>query len=88
MMGAHALREGFDPGLVVHMGKILECGAAAAYPRHGSDGLLGTVERDAFTLTFASEYDLSMKARFGIVAPYAPKLICEFQPGALQPMFP
>ena len=50
MMGAHALREGFDPGLVVHMGKILECGAAAAYPRHGSDGLLGTVERDSFTV--------------------------------------
>lgn len=50
MMGAHALREGFDRGLVTHMGKILECGAAAAYPRHGSDGLLGTVERDAFTV--------------------------------------
>lgn len=50
MMGAHALRAGFDPGLVVHMGKILECGAAAAYPRHGSDGLLGTVARDGFTV--------------------------------------
>ena len=48
MMGAHALREGFDPGPVVHMGKILECGAAAAYPRHGSDGLIGIVERDGF----------------------------------------
>ena len=50
MMGAHALREGFDPGPVVHMGKILECGAAAAYPRHGSDGLIGIVDRDGFTV--------------------------------------
>jgi hypothetical protein len=50
MMGAHALREGFDPGLVVHMGKILECGAAAAYPRHGSDGLIGIVDRGGFTV--------------------------------------
>ncbi len=50
MMGAHALMQGFDRGLVVHMGKLLECGGAAAYPRHGSDGLLGTIERDSFTV--------------------------------------
>src|SRR5690606_34555662 len=32
----------------VHMGKILECGAAAAHPRHGTDGLIGTLLDDAF----------------------------------------
>jgi Acyclic terpene utilisation family protein AtuA len=48
VIGALPLRAGFDPGLVIHMGKILECGAAAAYPRHGSDSLLGVIERDAF----------------------------------------
>ena len=32
------------------MGKLLECGGAAAYPRHGSDGLLATLDRDLFTV--------------------------------------
>ncbi len=50
MMGAHAWMRGFDRGLVVHMGKLLECGGAASYPRHGSDGLLGTIERDSFVV--------------------------------------
>lgn len=50
MMGALPLREGFDAGLVIHMGKILECGGAAAYPRHGSDSLLGVIERDGFVV--------------------------------------
>src|SRR4029450_11546141 len=36
-IGALPMRAGFDPGLVIHMGKILECGGPAAYPRHGSD---------------------------------------------------
>jgi hypothetical protein len=50
VIGALPMRAGFDPGLVIHMGKILECGGAAAYPRHGSDALLGTIEPDAFTV--------------------------------------
>jgi hypothetical protein len=49
-IGAVPLRAGFDPGLVIHMGKILECGGAAAYPRHGSDSLLGFIEEDAFVV--------------------------------------
>ncbi len=49
-IGALAMREGFDPGLVIHMGKILECGGAAAYPRHGSDSLLGVIDHDSFTV--------------------------------------
>jgi hypothetical protein len=48
VMAAYALRLGFDPGIAIHMGKILECGAAAAYPRHGSDCLLGVLHEDHF----------------------------------------
>jgi hypothetical protein len=32
------------------MGKILECGGAAAYPRHGSDSLLGVIDGESFTV--------------------------------------
>ena len=48
VMAAYPLRLGFDPGVAIHMGKILECGAAAAYPRHGTDSLLGFVYDDCF----------------------------------------
>lgn len=48
VMASYPLRLGFDPGITVHMGKILECGAAAAYPRHGSDSLLGYLYDDCF----------------------------------------
>jgi hypothetical protein len=48
IMAAPALARGHAPDLAVHMGKILECGAAAAYPRHGTDGLLGTLYADHF----------------------------------------
>ena len=44
-IGALPMRAGFDPALVIHMGKILECGGAAAYPRHGSDSLLGFMQQ-------------------------------------------
>lgn len=50
VVAAPALRAGFDTALALHMGKILECGGAAAYPRHGSDSLLGVIERDSFTV--------------------------------------
>lgn len=48
VMAAPALARGYPPALAVHLGKILECGAAAAYPRHGTDGLLGTLLPDSF----------------------------------------
>ena len=51
IMAAPALRRGYDPALAMHMGKILECGAAAAEPRHGTDGLLGTILADGFLVT-------------------------------------
>jgi hypothetical protein len=50
VMAAPAMRAGFDIALAYHMGKILECGGAAAYPRHGSDSLLGVIDRDAFVV--------------------------------------
>jgi len=41
---------GFDPGLAMHMGKILECAAIAATPGSGADCAMGTLKRDAFIL--------------------------------------
>lgn len=50
VIAALPIRAGFDRALAIHMGKILECGGAAAYPRHGSDSLLGVIDRDSFTV--------------------------------------
>jgi hypothetical protein len=50
VIAALPIRAGFDRALAIHMGKILECGGAAAYPRHGSDSLLGVIERESFTV--------------------------------------
>ena len=50
MMGAHALREGFDPAPSSTWARSSSAARAAAYPRHGSDGLLGIVDRDGFTV--------------------------------------
>lgn len=47
-LGALAMLRGYDPALVIHLGKILECGGAASYPRHGSDSLLGFLGQDHF----------------------------------------
>jgi len=41
---------GYDEGLALHMGKILECGAIAATPGSGADCVLGTLTRDTFVL--------------------------------------
>jgi len=41
---------GFDPGLAIHMGKILECAAIAALPGSGADCAFGTLRRDSFVL--------------------------------------
>ncbi|MEG6522427.1 acyclic terpene utilization AtuA family protein [Desulfotomaculum sp. 1211_IL3151] len=48
VFSAAALMAGFDKGLAIHMGKILECGAIAASPGSGSDCLLGTLREDCF----------------------------------------
>ncbi len=41
---------GFDPGLALHMGKILECAAIAATPGSGADCVLGILKGDRFIL--------------------------------------
>ncbi|WP_031514594.1 acyclic terpene utilization AtuA family protein [Desulfofalx alkaliphila] len=48
VFAADAIRKGYDPGLAIHMGKILECGAIAAEPGSGSDSALGTLVNDGF----------------------------------------
>jgi hypothetical protein len=50
MFAALPLARGFDPGLALHMAKILECGAIAAEPGSGGDSMLGTLRRDHFLL--------------------------------------
>jgi hypothetical protein len=49
VIAALPIMKGFDRGLALHMGKILECGAMAAEPI-GQDGMLGTLRRDHFEL--------------------------------------
>lgn len=39
---------GFDPGLSLHMAKIMECGAQCAIPLAPNDCLLGTMRKDHF----------------------------------------
>lgn len=47
---ALAILEGFDPGLALHCGKILECAAIASSPGSGSDCMFGTITEDRFVL--------------------------------------
>lgn len=48
VFAALPLMQGFDVGLAVHLGKILECAAIAAVPGSGGDCMLGTLRRDHF----------------------------------------
>lgn len=50
VFAALPIKAGFDPGLAIHMGKILECAAIAASPGSGSDCLFGTLRSDHFVL--------------------------------------
>lgn len=52
---AYPIRMGFDPGLALHAGKILECAAIAATPGSGSDCVLGIIEEDSFLLQTLSD---------------------------------
>jgi hypothetical protein len=47
---AMAVHRGFDEGLALHMGKILECGAIAAAPGSGADCAFATLYADRFVL--------------------------------------
>ena len=47
---APALIKGFNPGLALHMGKILECAAIAASPGSGRDCVMGALSQNYFEL--------------------------------------
>ncbi len=48
VFAAPALRAGFDKGLAIHLGKILECASIAATPGSGSDCMFGYLRHDHF----------------------------------------
>ena len=50
VFAALAVKEGFEEGLALHLGKILECGAIAATPGSGRDCVLGTLTEESFVL--------------------------------------
>ncbi len=50
VFSALAIREGFDKGLAIHLGKILECAAIAATPGSGSDCMFGYLHKEDFVL--------------------------------------
>lgn len=50
VFAALPVKQGFDEGLALHMGKILECAAIAADPGSGSDCVLGILRKDHFVL--------------------------------------
>jgi len=50
VFAALAVQRGFDRGLALHLGKILECACIAASPGSGSDCMLGTLDETGFTV--------------------------------------
>jgi len=50
VFAALPVMRGFDEGLALHMGKILECAAIAATPGSGADCALGVLRGDSFIL--------------------------------------
>lgn len=50
VFAASAVRQGYDRGLAVHLGKILECAAICATPGSGSDCMFGCIGEDYFTV--------------------------------------
>ena len=50
VFSALAIKEGFDKGLAIHLGKILECAAITCVPGSGSDCMFGYLYKDHFVL--------------------------------------
>ncbi|MEA2332620.1 MAG: hypothetical protein QOH58_2758 [Thermoleophilaceae bacterium] len=46
-----AVRQGFDEGLALHIGKILECGAMSAVPPTGRDCIVAALGPDSFEIS-------------------------------------
>lgn len=55
VFAALPIRLGYDPGLALHLGKILECAAIAATPGSGADCAFGTLKKDSFILEALSD---------------------------------
>jgi len=53
VFAADPIRKGFDPGIVYHAGKILECGAIACTPGSGSDCLMAELYEDGHSEFYA-----------------------------------
>lgn len=47
---------GYDPGLALHMAKIMECGAQCGIPLAPNDCLMGTMRRDYFLVRPLADY--------------------------------
>ena len=48
VFAAAAIQKGYDKGLALHLGKILECASIAAAPGSGSDSMIGYLGKDYF----------------------------------------
>jgi len=55
VFAALAVKNGYDRGLAVHLGKILECAAIAAVPGSGSDCMIGFLGEDYFRVEALSK---------------------------------
>lgn len=55
VFAALPIKRGFDEGLAIHMGKILECAAIAAEPGSGADCVVGVIDQSGFTLVPCSD---------------------------------
>ncbi len=54
IFAAEPIRRGFDPGLALHLGKIMECGTLCARPAGANDVLIGTIGTDYFEVVPAN----------------------------------
>lgn len=50
------IAEGYDPGLALHMAKIMECGAQCGLPLAANDSLLGIIRGDHFLVRPLAEH--------------------------------
>jgi len=76
---ALAVMKGFDQGLALHMGKILECAAIAASPGSGSDCAMGILTEKSFILK-----PLSLERKFTRISVAAHSLYEKSDPYHLQ----
>ena len=78
VFAALPVKEGFDEGLAIHLGKIVECAAIAATPGSGKDCVLGILRRNSFILK-----TLSKERRFTVDSVAAHTLYEKSDPLAL-----